>query len=90
MSLFENEIVRCKENNSLFHVLRKMCDSRISVVPVDSIEGDFTVGLCFLNDLAYLFRQPNFYLLLLQPVIDFIKRVNFFEECDTQKVTVTE
>jgi len=60
------------------------------VVPVDSIEGDFTVGLCFLNDLAYLFRQPNFYLLLLQPVIDFIKRVNFFEECDTQKVTVTE
>ena len=59
-------------------------------MPVDSIEGDFTVGLCFLNDIAYLFRQPNFYLLLLQPVIDFIKRVNFFEECDTQKVTVTE
>ena len=56
-----------------------MCDSRISVVPIDSQEGDFTVGLCFLNDLIYLFRQPNFYTYLSQPVIDFIKKVNYFD-----------
>lgn len=49
------------------------------MVPIDSQEGDFTVGLCFLNDLIYLFRQQNFYTYLSLPVIDFIKKVNYFD-----------
>ena len=79
LNLFQNEIVRCKENNSVFHVLRKMRDFRISVVPVDSQDGEFTVGLCFLTDLIYLFRQPEFYKFFSLSIIEFIKMVNYFD-----------
>lgn len=59
--LFQTELVRCKETDSLFSVLRKMRDQRVGVVPIESSEGGYTVGLCFLNDLIYLLRKPDFH-----------------------------
>jgi hypothetical protein len=38
------------------------------------------VGLCFLNDLFYLFSLPNFYKYLGRPVLEFIQKLNYFEE----------
>ena len=78
--LFQTELVRCKETDSLFSVLRKMRDQRVGVVPIESSEGGYTVGLCFLNDLIYVLRQPDFYTLLSKPIMSFLKELNSFDD----------
>lgn len=78
--LFSNELVRCKESDILFTVLRKMNDQRVNVISVDSDEGNYTVGLCFINDLLYLLRQPDYHFFLGQPVMTFLKELNAFDD----------
>jgi len=57
-----------------------MLDKRISMVPVESIIEEFdkenqqvkycmfTTGLCFMNDLLYLLKLPNYWNYLSEPV----------------------
>lgn len=54
--LFQTELVRCKESDSLFSVLRKMRDYRIGIIPIESNEGGYTVGLFFKLDMIYVLK----------------------------------
>jgi hypothetical protein len=56
-----------------------MHDQRISVVPIDSIEGTHTVGLCFLSDLQYLLKMPDYHRCLGSPAIALLREINCFE-----------
>ena len=49
--LFQTELIRCSETDSLFEAPTKMNDNRVSLLAVQSAHDDYTVGLCFLNDL---------------------------------------
>lgn len=60
----------------MFQVLRKMRDWRVSVVSIEAAEGNYTVALCFLNDLLYLLRLPDYYYFFNQPVMVFLKELN--------------
>lgn len=62
-----------------------MRDLRISVVPIDAQDGEYTVGILFLNDLINLLRRPNFYKLLSLSVINFIKEINYYDADDDPK-----
>ena len=52
--LFQQTLVRCKETDTLLQVMRKMTELRVSVVVIENATGEYSVGLCFLNDLLYL------------------------------------
>jgi hypothetical protein len=56
-----------------------MHDQRISVVPIDSVEGTHTVGLCFLSDLMYLLKMPEYHRCLGSPAIELLKEINCFD-----------
>ena len=78
--LFQNELIRCKETDSLYFVLKKMREKRVGVVSIEAADGQYTVGLCFLNDLFYLLRLPDFHYFLSQPVIVFLRELDSFGE----------
>jgi hypothetical protein len=78
--LFQTEITSCKETDTLFQVLRKMRDWRVGVISIEASEGNYTVGLCFLNDLLYLLRLPDYYYFFSQPVMVFLKDLNSYDD----------
>lgn len=83
--LFQTELIRCKETDSLFFVLKKMREKRVGMVSIEAADGQYTVGLCFLNDLFYLLRLTDYYYYLSQPVIVFLRELNSFpdnNECE--------
>jgi hypothetical protein len=47
---------------------------------IESECGQFTVGLCFLNDLFYLLRLPDFHYYLAQPVLLFLRELDSFAD----------
>ena len=61
------KLVIARDTDSLFSVLKKMRDNRVSCVPIEKLipsSGNHTgrtVGLAFLTDLMFLLRLPNFY-----------------------------
>lgn len=57
-----------------------MRDQRVGVISIESSEGGFTVGLCFLNDLLYLLRLPDYHFFLTQPVMVFLKDLNSYDD----------
>lgn len=63
-----------------------MRDNRVSCMPIErpiSQQDEFTtktVGLAFLTDLMFLFRVPNYYKYLEEPIINFITDLNALEE----------
>lgn len=59
-TLFSTEMIRCRESDTLFEALRKMNDNRVSVLAVQADSDEFTVGLCFMNDLLYLLKLPDY------------------------------
>ena len=62
--LFENELVTCKESDILFMCIRKMRDYRVNTIAVEADEANYTVGLCYINDILYLLRQPDYHYFL--------------------------
>lgn len=75
-----------KDTDSLFSVLKKMRDNRVSCIPLEKqlqTSDQFTsktVGLAFLTDITFLFRLPNFYKYLDEPVISFVMDINGLDE----------
>jgi hypothetical protein len=58
--LFNQNLIRCKETDSLLTVMRKMNDQRVGMISIESVSGEYTVGLCFLSDLLWLMQLPDF------------------------------
>ena len=82
-------LVRAQHTDTLFEVLQKMRDFRISSIIIErqfvlksNPQKDQTesVGIVFLNDLMYLLRQINFHEILTQPVMKFVMHLNGTEE----------
>lgn len=75
-------LIKASNHDSLLHVLRLMKDKRVSLVPIEESIGkhEATVGLCFLNDLHYLLKLPDFWKFLQEPVMNFLKELNGFED----------
>ena len=81
-------LVKASYTDSLCNVFKKMRDSRVSTVFIErtyqskDTQRDVTetVGMVYLTDLMYLFRQVNFYEILSQPVMHFIMNLNGSEE----------
>lgn len=78
--LFQTELIRSKESDTLYMVLRKMRDQRVSVIEIEAKEGGHTVALCFLNDLIYLLRQNDYHYYLGLPVMVFLKELNSYDD----------
>lgn len=81
-------LVKASYMDPLVDVLKKMRDNHVSTVFVERSyqhkeskkEVTETVGMVFLTDLMYLFRQVNFFEILQQPVIHFVMHLNGSEE----------
>ena len=57
-----------------------MRDQRVGVISIEASEGGYTVGLCFLNDLLYLLRLPDYHQYFCRPVMDFLQILNDYED----------
>lgn len=51
---------------------------------IEASEGGYTVGLCFLTDLLYLLRLPDYHFFFSQPVMVFLKDLNSYEDQSAQ------
>lgn len=75
-----------RDTDSLFSVLKKMRDNRVSCIPIEKQvnpcdqRATRTVGLAFLTDIMFLLRLPNFWRHLDEPVINFVTDLNGLEE----------
>lgn len=47
---------------------------------IEASEGGYSVGLCFLTDLLYLLRLPDYHFFFNQPVMVFLKDLNSYED----------
>ena len=80
------KLVIARDTDSLFQVLKKMRDNRVSCIPIEKLinaqdpHNTRSVGLAFLNDIMYLLRMPEFYRQLDEPCINFVKEINGLEE----------
>jgi len=96
LNLFSDDqkLITCKDSDKLLTVLKMMMQHRISVVPVESHHKNqsYTVGLCFLNDLRYLLKLPDFTRYLDWPILRFIKEMNYYdpEEFDLDDTTYNQ
>ena len=79
-------MVVCYKDDLLIEVFYQMKQKRVSVIPIEdknvvqtkSVGGEvqsYTVGLIFLADLLYLFRLPNCWDFLSQPVYLFLEEM---------------
>jgi len=63
-----------------------MRDNRVSCIPIErqiNQNEEYqtrTIGLAYLTDLMFMFRVPNYYKYLDEPVINFITDLNALEE----------
>lgn len=79
-------LVTAQHNDTLFEVLQKLRDNRVSMIVVNrsyTIQNQpttETMGLVFLTDLMCLLRQQNFHELLTQTVNKFVITLNGTEE----------
>lgn len=81
-------MVKASYMDPLIDVLKKMRDNHVSTVFIERTyqhkesksEVTETVGMVFLTDLMYLFRQVNFFEILQQPVIHFVMHLNGSED----------
>ena len=75
-----------RDQDSLFQVLKKMRDNRVSCIPLErpisptDPHTTRTVGLSFLTDIMFLLRLPDFHKHLDEPVIKFVSELNGLEE----------
>jgi hypothetical protein len=81
-------LVRAQHTETLFEVLIKLREKRISMIAVERTfyckktqrEISETVGIVFLTDLMYILRQINFADILKQPVMNFVMNLNGTDE----------
>lgn len=79
-------LVTAQHNDTLFEVLQKLRDNRVSMIVVNrsyAISNQpvkETMGLVFLTDLMCLLKQHNFHELLTQTVNKFVMNLNGTEE----------
>lgn len=61
-------MIRADHTDTLYEVLQKLRDNRVSMITVDRKDFDDkiieTIGLVFLTDLMYILRQINFFEIL--------------------------
>lgn len=80
------KLVMSRDSDSLFTVLKKMRDNRVSCIPIEKqvLPNDphttKTVGLAFLTDLMFLLRIPDFWKYLDEPVLKFVMDLNGLDE----------
>eukprot|EP00347_Sterkiella_histriomuscorum_P010749 403375069 len=80
------KLVYAKETETVFNVLKKMCDNRVSCIPIErqiKPSEEFTtrtIGLAYLTDLMFMFRVPGYYKYLDEPILNFITDLNALEE----------
>ena len=80
------KLVIAKESESLYSVLKKMRDNRVSCIPIErslSLTDHHltrTIGLSFLTDLMFLFRLPQWEQYLEEPILTFVSDLNGLEE----------
>lgn len=81
-------LVTALHNDTLYEVLQKLKNNRVSMIVINrnfvnvnsKKKTTETMGLVFLTDLMFLFRQLNFHELLIQPVSKFVMNLNGSEE----------
>lgn len=80
------KLVMARDTDTLFSVLKKMRDNRVSCIPIErqlspsDQHSTRTVGLAFLSDIMFLLRLPNFYKYLDEPVLAFVTDLNGLDE----------
>lgn len=80
------KLLIARDTDSLFSVLKKMRDNRVSCIPIEhqisksDTQTTRTVGLAFMTDLMFLFRLPEYYKRLDEPVITLVTDLNGLEE----------
>lgn len=77
-------LIKVKSSDTLLLALKQMRDKRVSIMPVEALSDDqkttYTEGICFMNDLLYLLKLPNFWEYLCLPVGTFLKELNCSED----------
>ncbi len=80
------KLVMARDSDSLYSVLKKMRDNRVSCIPIektvhpDDPHTTKTVGLAFLTDIMFLLRIPDFWKYLDEPVLKFVMELNGLDE----------